>query len=104
VQQACYTGLQKSRTLLWNFELFRELLGREKALEGRGAQEGWLVFKDYLLQAQKQHILRKRKTVKNARRPPRINKLLLDLLKLKKKVYTEWTQEQVTWEDYKEVV
>ena len=62
--------------LLWTSgeqtEFFRELLGRktwEKALEGRGAQESWLVFKDHLLQAQKQSISRKRKAGKNVRRP-----------------------------------
>ncbi|GAB0179072.1 hypothetical protein GRJ2_000372500 [Grus japonensis] len=38
-----------------DFGLFRDLLGSvpwDKALEGRGAQESWLVFKDHLLQAQ----------------------------------------------------
>ncbi|KAK4831262.1 hypothetical protein QYF61_016732 [Mycteria americana] len=38
-----------------DFGLFRGLLGRvqwDKALEGRGAQENWLIFKDVLLQAQ----------------------------------------------------
>ena len=38
-----------------NFGLFRDLLGRvpwDKALEGRGAQENWLIFKDHRLQAQ----------------------------------------------------
>ena len=38
-----------------NFSLFRDLLGQvpwDKALEGRGAQESWLISKDHLLQAQ----------------------------------------------------
>ncbi|GAB0199286.1 hypothetical protein GRJ2_002394000 [Grus japonensis] len=38
-----------------DFDLFRDLLGRvpwDKALEGRGSQDSWLVFKDHLLQAQ----------------------------------------------------
>ena len=38
-----------------DFGLFRDLLGRvsrDKALEGRGAQESWLIFRDHLLQAQ----------------------------------------------------
>ncbi|GAB0192044.1 hypothetical protein GRJ2_001669700 [Grus japonensis] len=42
-----------------DFGLFRDLLGRvpwDKSLEGRGAQESWLVFKDHLLQAQEQCI------------------------------------------------
>ncbi|GAB0187941.1 hypothetical protein GRJ2_001259400 [Grus japonensis] len=38
-----------------DFGLFRDLLGRvpwDEGLEGRGAQENWLVFKDHLLHAQ----------------------------------------------------
>jgi len=38
-----------------DFGLLRDLLGRilwDKALEGRGAQESWSVFKDHPLQAQ----------------------------------------------------
>ncbi|GAB0179892.1 hypothetical protein GRJ2_000454500 [Grus japonensis] len=38
-----------------DFGLFRDLLGRipwDKALEGRGAQDIWLIFKGHLLQAQ----------------------------------------------------
>ncbi|GAB0207020.1 hypothetical protein GRJ2_003167600 [Grus japonensis] len=37
-----------------DFGLFRDLLGRipwDKALEGRGAQDSWLIFKGHLLQA-----------------------------------------------------
>ena len=73
IQSGCAARLLRRA----DFELFRKLLGRvawEKALEGRGAQESWLVFKDHLLQAQKQCILRKMKAVKKARRPPWINK------------------------------
>ncbi|GAB0178718.1 hypothetical protein GRJ2_000337100 [Grus japonensis] len=38
-----------------DFGLFRDTLARvprDKALEGRGAQDSWLVFKGHLLQAQ----------------------------------------------------
>ncbi|GAB0207232.1 hypothetical protein GRJ2_003188800 [Grus japonensis] len=38
-----------------DFGLFRDLLGRipwDKDLEGRGAQDSWLIFKGHLLQAQ----------------------------------------------------
>jgi len=41
---------------------------------------------------------------KNARRLPWINKELLDLFMLKKKCCRERKQEQVTWEDYKQVI
>jgi len=47
-----------------DFGLIEDLLGRipwDKALEGRGAQESWSVFKDHLLQAQEQCILTKKK-------------------------------------------
>jgi len=54
-----------------DFGLFRELLARvswDKALEGRGAQGKWLIFKDHVLQAQKRYIPTKRKSGKNVRR------------------------------------
>ncbi|PKU28776.1 glycerol kinase [Limosa lapponica baueri] len=38
-----------------DFGLFMDLLGRapcDKSLEGRGAQESWLIIKDHLVQAQ----------------------------------------------------
>ena len=71
-----------------DFGLFRDLLGGvpwDTALEGRGAQESWLIFK--LLQAQKRCIPTKRQSGKNARMPPWMNKLILDKLKHKKETY-----------------
>ncbi|KFQ04942.1 hypothetical protein N329_07333, partial [Haliaeetus albicilla] len=87
-----------------DFGLFRDLLGRvpwDKALEGRGAQESWLIFKDHLLQAQERCIPTKRKSGKNARKPVWMNKLLLDNLKHKKEAYRGWKQGQVAWEEYR---
>ncbi|GAB0176134.1 hypothetical protein GRJ2_000078600 [Grus japonensis] len=78
-----------------DFGLFRDLLGRvswDKALEGRGAQDSWLVFKGHLLQAQERCIPTKRKSCRNTRRPPWMNKELLDKLKHKKKAYRGWKQ------------
>ncbi|KFV05198.1 hypothetical protein N340_02153, partial [Tauraco erythrolophus] len=89
------------------FGLFRDLLGRvrwDKALEGRGAQERWIIFKDHLLQAQEQCIPTNRKLGKNARRPSWMNKELLDQLKSKKLAYRGWKQGQVTWAEYREIV
>ncbi|GAB0187326.1 hypothetical protein GRJ2_001197900 [Grus japonensis] len=86
---------------------FRDLLGRvpwDKALEGRGAQESCLVFKDHLLQAQERCIPTKRKSGKNARRPAWMNKEVLDKLKHKKEAYRGWKQGQVAWEEYREIV
>ncbi|KAM9591177.1 uncharacterized protein ACIBXB_006074 isoform 2-T3 [Morphnus guianensis] len=76
-----------------DFGLFRDLLGRvpwDTALEGRGAQESWLIFKDHLLQAQERCIPTKRKSGKNARRPAWMKKELLDKLKHKKEAYRGW--------------
>ena len=88
-------------------QLSRDLLGRvpwDKALEGRGAQESWLIFKDHLLQAQERCIPTKRKSGKNTRRPAWMNKELLDKLKHKKEAYRGWKQGQVAWEEYREIV
>ncbi|GAB0177047.1 mitochondrial enolase superfamily member 1 [Grus japonensis] len=87
--------------------LFRDLLGRipwDKTLEGRGAQDSWLIFKHHLLQAQEQCIPTKRKSGKNTKRPPRMNKELLGKVKQKKEAYRGWKQGQVAWEEYRETV
>ncbi|KFW61745.1 hypothetical protein AS28_00352, partial [Pygoscelis adeliae] len=98
-----------------DFGLFRDLLGRvpwDKAPEGRGAQESWVMFKDHLLQAQERCIPTKRKSGKNARRPAWMNKELLDKLKHKKeayrgkkrRVYRLWKKGQATQEEYRDLV
>ncbi|GAB0190272.1 hypothetical protein GRJ2_001492500 [Grus japonensis] len=90
-----------------DFGLFGDLLGRipwDKALEGRGAQESWLAFKDHLLQAQEQCTPTKRKSGKNARRPAWMNKELLGKFKHKKEAYRGWKPGQVAWEEYGEIV
>ncbi|KFW07334.1 hypothetical protein N327_01759, partial [Fulmarus glacialis] len=90
-----------------DFGLFRDLRGRvpwDKALEGRGPQESWLIFKDYLLQAQERCIPTKRKSGKNTRRPAWMNMELLDKLKHKKEAYRGWKQGQVALEEYREII
>ena len=55
-----------------NFDLFKQLLGEipwDRGLEGKGAQDSWLAFKDYFFQAQNQSISTGRKSRKGARRP-----------------------------------
>ncbi|KFP35230.1 hypothetical protein N324_05800, partial [Chlamydotis macqueenii] len=89
-----------------DFGLCRDLTGKvpqDTALEGRGAQESWLISKDHLLQAQEQCIPVKRKSGKKARRPAWMNKELLDQLKTKKKGYNEGKQGHGAWEDYREI-
>ncbi|GAB0208586.1 hypothetical protein GRJ2_003324300 [Grus japonensis] len=90
-----------------DFGLFRDLLGRipwDKALEGRGAQDSWLIFKGHLLQAQEQCIPTKRKSSKTTKRPPWMNKELLGKVKHKKEAFRGWKQGQVAWEEYRETV
>ncbi|GAB0209274.1 mitochondrial enolase superfamily member 1 [Grus japonensis] len=90
-----------------DFGLFRDLLGRipwDKALEGRGAQDSWLVFKGHLLQAQERCIPAKKKSGKTTKRPPWMNKELLDKVKHKKEACRGWKQGQVAWEEYRETV
>lgn len=53
------------------FGLFSDLLDRalwDKALEGRRAQESWLIFKNHLLQTWERFNPTKRKSDKNARK------------------------------------
>ncbi|PKU40564.1 hypothetical protein llap_9133 [Limosa lapponica baueri] len=69
-----------------DFGLFRDLLSRvpwDKALEGRRAQESWLIFIDHLLQVEEQSIPTKRKLGKNASRPAWMNKEILDNITLR---------------------
>ncbi|GAB0195099.1 mitochondrial enolase superfamily member 1 [Grus japonensis] len=90
-----------------DFGLFRDLLGRipwDKALEGRGAQDSWLIFKGHLLQAQERCIPTKRKSSKNTKRPPWMNKELLGKVQQKKVADRGWKQGQVAWEKYRETV
>jgi len=59
------------------------------ALEGRRAQESWLVFKDHLLQAQECSIPMNMESSKNTKRPVWMNKELPAKLKHKKEAYRE---------------
>ncbi|GAB0189098.1 mitochondrial enolase superfamily member 1 [Grus japonensis] len=90
-----------------DFGLFRDLLGRilwDKALEERGAQDSWLIFKGHLLQPQEQCIPAKRKSSKSTKRPPWMNKELLGKVKHRKEAYRGQKQGQVAWEEYRETV
>ncbi|PKU44704.1 glycerol kinase [Limosa lapponica baueri] len=90
-----------------NFVLFKKLLGEipwARALEGKGAQESWAIFKHCFLQAQDQCIRKSKKSGKGSRRPVWLSRELLKKLKRKKEVYTEWKKGLTTWEDYKDTV
>ncbi|GAB0210078.1 mitochondrial enolase superfamily member 1 [Grus japonensis] len=76
----------------------------DKTLEGRGAQDSWLIFKGHLLQAQEQCIPTKRKSGKNARRPAWMNKEHLEKFNHKKEAYRGWKHGHIAWEEYRENV
>jgi len=81
-----------------DFGIFRDLLGRvpwDKALEGREAQESWLILQDHLLQAQEQCIPTKRMSGKNVTLPARMNKEFLDKIEKEKEAYRGLKQGQV---------
>ncbi|GAB0203352.1 hypothetical protein GRJ2_002800800 [Grus japonensis] len=89
-----------------NFGLFKDLLGRipwVRALEGKGTQESWSVFKHHFLQAQDRCVLKSIKTSKG-RRPAWISKELLGKFKGKKEVYRMWKKGVAIWEEYRNVV
>ena len=63
-----------------NFGLFKKLLGGipwARALEGRGVQEFWSLFKHQFLHAQDQCIPPSKKSIKGGRRATWMNKKLL---------------------------
>ncbi|GAB0209615.1 hypothetical protein GRJ2_003427200 [Grus japonensis] len=90
-----------------NFGLFKDLLGRipwVRALEGKGAQESWSIFKHHFLRAQDQCIPKSRKSSKGGRRPAWMSKELLEKLKGKKEAYRMWKKGLATWEEYRNIV
>lgn len=89
-----------------NFGLFRQLLGEipwARLLEGKGAQNSWLVFRDCIYRVQNQSIPTHRKSRKGARRPAWLNRELLCKLKWKRRVYRSWKEGLATWGEYKAV-
>ncbi|XP_063280190.1 uncharacterized protein LOC134564864 isoform X3 [Prinia subflava] len=83
--------------------LFRDLLGRipwEQALQGRGVQENWLIFKNHFLQAQEQYIPMSKELGKGGKRLSWRNKEL----KHKQEVHRRWKQGQAVWNAYGKVV
>ncbi|GAB0202834.1 hypothetical protein GRJ2_002749000 [Grus japonensis] len=110
ILRAARRACSKLTTLAFSradFGLFRDLLGRipwDKALEGSGAQDSWLIFKHHLLQAQERYIPTKRKSSKTTKRPLWMNKELLSKVKQKKEAYRGWKQGQVAWKEYRETV
>jgi len=74
------------------------------ALEGRGFQESWSLFKHHFLHAQDRCVRMSKKSSKGGRRPAWMSKELLVKRKWKRKVYGMWKEGQATWEEYRNVV
>jgi len=104
------TAISRIKTLDFrraNFGLFKDLCGGipwVRALEGRGVQESWSVFKHHFLHAQDWCIPLSKKSSKGGRRPAWMSKELLPELGWKRKVYGMWKEGQATWEEYRNVV
>jgi len=82
-----------------NFGIFKELLGGilwARALEGRGVQEYWSLFKCHFLHAQEWCIPLRRKLSKGGRRRAWLNKELLAEIRQKRKVHGTWKEAQAT--------
>jgi len=76
-----------------NFGFLKDLLGGipwVRALEDRGIQESWSLFKHYFLHAQDQCIRMSKKSSKGGRRHAWMSKKLLVKFKWKKKVCEMW--------------
>ncbi|KAM4642928.1 uncharacterized protein AAGF69_015296 isoform 1-T2 [Amazona ochrocephala] len=106
VRRACskLTAMDFKRA---HFGLVRNLLSKVPwgiALEGRGAQDCWLIFKDHLLQAQERCAPTRRKCSWRAGRPPSMDKELLSKIRRKKEAYKRWKQGLAAWEEYRDVV
>ncbi|KAJ7415166.1 hypothetical protein BTVI_38982 [Pitangus sulphuratus] len=76
----------------------------DRALEEKGVQESWSVFKHHFLQAQDQYIPMMKKPGKGGRRPAWMSRELLVNLKRKKEINGMLKKEQATWGDYRNIV
>jgi len=84
-----------------DFGLFRDLHGRiprETTLEGKGAQQNWLIIKDNFLRAQEWSIVVCRKLSRHGQRPVWVNVEFQTESKRKKESHKRWKQGQVIWE------
>ncbi|NXA67808.1 RTBS polymerase, partial [Mohoua ochrocephala] len=90
-----------------NLNLFRDLLqgiAWYRALEKKGVQENWTIFKYHFLQAQDQCIPMSKKSGKRGRRPAWMSRELLANLKWKKELYGMWKKGRATWKDYRNII
>jgi len=89
-----------------NFDLFKDLLGGilwVRALEVRGVQESWSLFKHHFVHAQDWYIPLSKKSSTGGRRPAWMSKEILVELRCKRNVYGMCKEGQATWEEYRNV-
>jgi len=90
-----------------DFGLFRDLLSRvpcDKALEGRGTQDSWLIFKDHLPHALSSAFQQRGS---QAETPGGLHGWIRSSWtnsNTKKEAYRGWKQGQVAWEEYRKTV
>lgn len=65
---------------------------------GKGATDSWLIFEDYLEEAQEKSVLMCRKSTKCSRSPAWMNMELLPELKHRKEVHRRRKQGRAPWE------
>lgn len=97
-------GNSKTATLDFqkaDFELFRRLVEGvpwDSALESKGVQDGWALFKKEVLKAQEQAVPLSCKMSRCGRRPAWMNRELFLRLQEKKRIYLLWKKGQATRE------
>ena len=86
--------------------MFRRLVGGvpwDSALESKGVQDGWSLFKKEVLKAQEQAVPLSCKMSQQVRRLAWMNRELFLRLQEKKRIYLLWKKGWATQKEYKEV-
>ncbi|PKU36007.1 nedd4-binding protein 2-like 2 [Limosa lapponica baueri] len=89
-----------------NLQVFKELVKRtlwEMVLRDKGAEQSWQIFKDAFHRAQELSIPRCKKSSKKRKRPAWLSQDLLVKLKAKKELHRQFKQDQLSWEEYRDV-
>jgi len=110
IQAEVKRGLCKTTNMdFWraDFGLFRMLVEKvpwERALTGKGVQEGWTFFKVEVFKAQRQAVPTCCKMHRQARRLAWLNREILLGLRKKRRVYYSWKTGQTSQEGYRDLV
>ena len=69
-----------------------------------GTKQSWQIFKDTFLSVQVLSILQLKKSSRGGRKPARLSKDLLGILRAKKGAYKLSKQGHVSWEEYRDAI